>query len=390
MKKYALFLNTSEIGGAERSLIRQFELAEKISAAIFFIPNLGEKKAYDFLINKNYAVENFNFPSALYKISRQSNPLTWPFALLSSLFKSDHEQIIKKISEKDLIYLNGNKVGIYICLLCFYAKNKSQIIWHFRDYSPKNTLWRLILRCFFRFILNKINLKFVANSKSVAKDWEVLTSKKVTPIYNPVDDFEFKKDRSVQILGSASMLAPWKGVHEILICVKTYEKELKDLGIKKIKIFGDNIYKTNGPHQKYVHQLQALKSDLIEFCGNQPPAKIFAEIDILIHSSLKPEPFGRIITEAYKSGTSVITTGLGGASELVHNSFQEKCAETYAAGNTFELFNKIAQLITDKTLRVTLKNRALICVTEIEKNLPHDFSEILEKNEQQNESKQRS
>jgi glycosyltransferase involved in cell wall biosynthesis len=388
MNKIAIFFNTDEIGGAERSLIRQIELAGRNSVCDFYVPRISEKKLYDFLQSKNLVTHLFDFPDILYKISRSSSILTWPMAILSLILPSQiHNHNCALLKKYDIIYLNGNKVGLYLSLLCLFSNHKGRIIWHYRDYSPKSIILRKILSLLYFVLLKKINLNFAANSNSVAKDWEVLTSKNVTRIYNPVDDFKFKSDRPVEIIGSASMLAPWKGVQDILMCAKIYQKEIKELGIKKIKIYGVNIYKTDGPHQEFAKKLNELKSDLIEFSGNQSPQVIFEELDILIHSSLVAEPFGRVITEAFKSGTSVLTTGIGGAGEIIYNTNQEKCAETYAPGDLEQLFHKIRQLITDRTLRETLKNRAFVHVTDIEKNLPQEFREILDNNEQQGKNK---
>jgi glycosyltransferase involved in cell wall biosynthesis len=388
MNKIAVFFNTDEIGGAERSLIRQIELAGKASVCDFYIPKINDNKLSEFLEGKKLSNHLFEFPLVLYKVSRTSTLLAWPKAMLSLLLPSKiHQNNCDLLKKYEIIYLNGNKVGLYLSLLCLFSNHKARIIWHFRDYSPKKLVWRKILSFIYSILIKKTNLNFAANSNSVAKDWKFLTGKKVTKIYNPVDDFAFKIDKPVEIIGSASMLAPWKGVQDILMCAKFYQKELRDLGIKKIKIYGVNIYKTEGAHAKFGKTLIDLKSDLVEFAGNKPPKIIFEELDLLIHSSLVAEPFGRVITEAFKSGTGVISTGIGGAGEIIYNSNQEKCAEIYTPGDFHQLFHKIRLLITDRTLRETLKKRAFVHVTEIEKNLPHEFRELLENNEQQSKNK---
>jgi glycosyltransferase involved in cell wall biosynthesis len=388
MNSIAVFFNTDEVGGAERSLIKQFELAQKVSECDFYVPKINENKLNDFLLSKKFSTTLFDFPKILYKISRSSGLITWPMSVLSFFLPSAvHERNCNILKKYNIIYLNGNKVGLYLSILCYFSNNKARIIWHFRDYSPKSIIWRIFLSILYHFLIKKINLVFVANSNSVAKDWEILTRKNVIKIYNPVDHFDYKIDRPVQIIGSASMLAPWKGIQDILLCAKTYQQELKELGIRKIKIYGVNIYKTDGPHQEFAKKLKELSSDLVEFCGNKTPQIIFEELDILIHSSLTAEPFGRVITEAFKSGTGVITTGIGGAGEIIQNAKMEKCAEIYAPGDFHQLFRKIRLLVTDTTLRGTLKNRALANVTEIEKNLPQEFREILGINEQQGKNK---
>src|SRR5690606_1107486 len=94
------------------------------------------------------------------------------------------------------------------------------------------------------------------------------------------------------------------------------------LGYREIRIYGDNIYQTSGDHQGYKEQLEVISRMLkrlpVNFCGLKTPKEIFAEIDVLVHSSIAPEPFGRVIVEAMANGVAVLSTGLGGAQELVH------------------------------------------------------------------------
>ena len=59
-------------------------------------------------------------------------------------------------------------------------------------------------------------------------------------------------------------------------------------------------------------------SDRIHFVKfHQEPWRLYPEFDLVVHFSLRPEPFGRVITEAMASGVPVIAADAGGPREIV-------------------------------------------------------------------------
>ncbi|GFE68190.1 glycosyltransferase [Chroococcus sp. FPU101] len=60
--------------------------------------------------------------------------------------------------------------------------------------------------------------------------------------------------------------------------------------------------------------------------------------DLIAHTSILPEPFGRVIVEAMLCGRPVIAAGEGGVRELIEN---EKTGWLFASGNAQQLAEKI-------------------------------------------------
>ena len=83
----------------------------------------------------------------------------------------------------------------------------------------------------------------------------------------------------------------------------------------------------------------------------KPPLEIFNSIDLLIHPSLKKEPFGRILLEAMASQIPIITTGLGGAGELVKDQYN---GLHFIIHDYKGLFNKVDALVSSQELRKRL------------------------------------
>jgi len=90
-------------------------------------------------------------------------------------------------------------------------------------------------------------------------------------------------------------------------------------------------------------------ADRIGFTGFVPrPAAAIRTVDIVVHASNKPEPFGRVIVEAMACAKPVISTAMGGAAELVEDGVT---ALTYPAGDANVLAARILQLAADPGLR---------------------------------------
>jgi glycosyltransferase involved in cell wall biosynthesis len=83
----------------------------------------------------------------------------------------------------------------------------------------------------------------------------------------------------------------------------------------------------------------------------EKPAEAMRALDIVVHASTQPEPFGLVIAEALAAGRAVIVSGAGGAAELVT---PEVDALTHAPGNAAELASGIERLAMDAPLRARL------------------------------------
>jgi len=367
MKKIAVFMNTDRLGGAERSLIHQFKSLSTKNEYTFFIPRVSQSLELENFIMENgfQKVVFFDFPMSFYEQSRsrvevQKDMITDVFSLFV------HPVSFYNLNDFDTVYLNGNKVAFLFLSKTILKPFKGEVIWHLRDYfvfSKLMTMMFFVLKGFAR-----CKVKFVCNSFSVLRSLERSfwgdCEKKV--MYNMVGEaLPTRKLDGIKTIGLVSMLAPWKGIHEVILFASLYENELRKIGVEKIKIFGEAIYKTNGTHSHYKRDLKKLIDKLgvkiISLEGGKPPHEIFSEIDCLIHYSIKPEPFGRVITEAYEAGVPVISTGIGGAGELTFGGN----ALTVTPYDLQGLFDKIFDLSQNDILRNSLIQKAKNFVNQL-------------------------
>jgi glycosyltransferase involved in cell wall biosynthesis len=145
-------------------------------------------------------------------------------------------------------------------------------------------------------------------------------------------------------------LARWKGHEVFLDALAT----LRGTGRVRGYVIGGPIYQTDAS-QFSLPELRALAAarglgDTIGFTGriDDVPAALRA-LDIVVHASVEPEPFGLAIAEAMATGRPVIASRAGGAAEIA-----EAGALFHSPGNASELAQVIAQLAGDAALRVSL------------------------------------
>ena len=81
------------------------------------------------------------------------------------------------------------------------------------------------------------------------------------------------------------------------------------------------------------------------------PAAAMRALDIVVHASTKPEPFGLVIAEGMSCGRAVIVSAAGGADELVTSEID---ALTHPPGDVDGLARCIERLTTDSELRQRL------------------------------------
>jgi len=74
-------------------------------------------------------------------------------------------------------------------------------------------------------------------------------------------------------------------------------------------------------------------------------------LDVVVHASTEPEPFGMVIIEAMASGRPVIASEAGGARELFSDG---ENALAHSPGDSDSLATQILRLAADEDLRTRL------------------------------------
>jgi glycosyltransferase involved in cell wall biosynthesis len=106
-------------------------------------------------------------------------------------------------------------------------------------------------------------------------------------------------------------------------------------------------------YEAYLHRVarQEHVDSVVDFLGAQPKEAmpiIYAQSDLLLFTSLWPEPFGRVLVEAMASGVAVVGTATGGAAEIL---VENENALLFAPGDAIGLAGQVARLIERPLLR---------------------------------------
>lgn len=274
--------------------------------------------------------------------------------------------------QPDVIHSNGFKMHI---LGALSRPAAVPLIWHIHDYvSSRPFATRLMKQ------LSKRCAFIVANSNSVKSDIETVFGNQipVQTVYNAVDTNVFSAEGASLDLDQLSALPPpatavvrvgllatfarWKGQEVFLRAVSLIPKSIP----LRAYVIGDELYETDGS-QYSMTELKTVAenlgiSDRVGFTGFvSEPAAAMRALDIVVHASTQPEPFGLVIIEGMACGRAVIASEAGGAAELIED---RTTALGFVPGDAAQLAQRIMQLANDRDLRARLGSNGRVAVAE--------------------------
>ena len=262
----------------------------------------------------------------------------------------------------DILHTNGLKMH----LLGAWARSPgTAVVWHLHDYPSARALTARLLRGHVRRCAG-----IVTNSASVAADARSVFGDRVRidPVPNAVDLDRFSPDGPVLDLDRLAALPPaapgvvrvglvatfarWKGHLTFLSALARLSPDAR----VRAYVIGGPLYHTDRS-QFSAEELRGAAaalglSDRVGFTGPVPDtAPAYRALDVVVHASTEPEPFGLVIAEAMACGRPVVTTAAGGAAELATGAFH---ALVFPPGDAGALADRIAQLAADPGLRQRL------------------------------------
>jgi glycosyltransferase involved in cell wall biosynthesis len=264
--------------------------------------------------------------------------------------------------EPDIVHTNGFKMHV---LGAWSHPRNTPVIWHVRDYVSTRPLMKQLLRWHAGRVAAAIG-----NSNSVANDIQTVCGPELETlaIYNAIDLQRYSPaGEKIDLdslagltpapagtvrVGLAATLAHWKG-HAVFL--RALARLPQDLPYRAY-VIGGAIYQTENS-QRTLDELRALAVELgisekVGFTGYvaDAPCAIRA-LDVLVHASTQPEPFGRVIAEGMACGRAVIASAGGGAAELISEG---KDALAHPPGDDQALAARISELVRDPELRARL------------------------------------
>jgi glycosyltransferase involved in cell wall biosynthesis len=120
-------------------------------------------------------------------------------------------------------------------------------------------------------------------------------------------------------VGLVATYARWKGHLVFLEAAARLARERPGLAAR-FYVVGGPVYQTGAQFSAAELREQAAALGLagsVGFVGFQErPAAVYRALDVVVHASTRPEPFGLVIAEAMACGRAVVAARAGGAAEL--------------------------------------------------------------------------
>ena len=270
-------------------------------------------------------------------------------------------------STPDLVHTNGMKAH----LLALAAVPDLPRVVHLRDFASERPLSKTVLP------LLGFRSTVVTNSRAVAEDALALApSLRTRVVYNGINLAEFQPGLRVpERLATLAGLEPpapdvlnvglvatyawWKG-HRRFIAAAREVVAAEPARSLRFYIVGGPIYRAQGS-QLSVEELRRVVADhgLERQVGLVPfqtdAAAVYRDLDIVVHASERPEPFGRTIVEAMATGRAVVVARAGGAAELF---VEGETALGYDPSSPSTLTGAVLRLVRDPELRGRLGRSA--------------------------------
>jgi glycosyltransferase involved in cell wall biosynthesis len=268
----------------------------------------------------------------------------------------------------DLIHTNDGKSHALVSLA---APRGVPVIWHLRDFMGSRPVLRHVLRW-----LPRRPAACAAISEAVGRDASgSLGCRRVRVLLNAVDVEHFAPgppdagwlDAVAGIrtapgtvrVGLVSTYARWKGHMVFLEAAARLLREPRPVPLA-FYIIGGPIYRTAGSQISDAELREKMETlgiprgvGLAGFQQDTPA--VYRALDIVVHASTEPEPFGRTIAEAMACGRALIAAPVGGAAELFTDGLD---GVGVPAGRAAELAHAIHMLAGDPDRRDLLGRNA--------------------------------
>jgi glycosyltransferase involved in cell wall biosynthesis len=221
----------------------------------------------------------------------------------------------------DLVHTNTLKAALYGGLACRLAG--IPCLWHIRDRiepdylpGPAVRLVRSAARVLPRYV--------VANSESTLATLR-LPPRHGEAIPSPVDLAAFRDlplpaerpEAGGLRIGMVGRISPWKGQDLFL---RAFAQAFRE-GPEQAVIVGAPLF-AEEPFADHLEQVVAELglADRVEFRGfRKDIPQELGRLDVLVHASVTPEPFGQVVVEGMSAGLPVVAAGAGGPAEIITN-----------------------------------------------------------------------
>jgi glycosyltransferase involved in cell wall biosynthesis len=265
----------------------------------------------------------------------------------------------------DLVHVN-NSLAINFPSIIAAKVLGVPVVSHLRSFEEVYPLQRMAYK--------HVN-KSIAITKSVERFYHdrFADHGKIEMIYDGIDEHEIEVTNpdclrreygiygsGIVTVGIAAIFMNWKGIDVFIRAMKI----VKDVCPQVRGFVVGDCLAGDSEYKEFLFELsrELNVGDVVHFTGFRKDVyDVFSSLDVVVHASTSPEPFGRVIIEAMALGRPVIATALGGPLEIIkhgHNGF------LIEPGDPAALAEAIITLAADEKERTRIGRNASAHVNE--------------------------
>ncbi len=358
-KQKILFVDhVGVIGGAELCLFDISRYYSSHSSVLLFEDGPFREK----LEKNNIHVIVFPLSKNVLQVRKESH-FVFDLLVIPNIIKTTF-RIRKIIAKHDIIYANTQKSLILVAFFSVFFRKK--LIFHLHD-KLNAEHFSFLHRKIVTIIANLTCSDIIVNSKSTANSFSDNggNDKKTKLIYNGIDPEQFQKIEIADIIkekqklglsnqwiiGCFSRIAPWKGQHLLL-------EALPSLPNCTAIFVGDALF---GEEAEYFNRLKEITrekglNERVHFLGFKSDIALLMKIcNVIVHTSIVAEPFGRVIVEAMMAKVPVIASNEGGVKEIIEHG---KSGLLFKPGDSSDMVGMIKKILEDEQRSHEVVNNA--------------------------------
>lgn len=343
--------HVAQLSGGELALVRLLRVLRDVEAHVILSE---EGPLVDLLLREGISVEVLPMHTRTRQLRKDSvRPGSLPLLAMSDTL-AHTIRLAWRLHQlrPDIVHANSLKSGIYGSMAARIAC--VPLVWHLRDRLETDYLPRfavLLVRVLARNLADVV----VCNSNATRRALRSRTRSVVIPSVieppptapNPVEP----PRAGDLVVGIVGRLAPWKGQDVFL---RAFARAFPE-GRQTAVIVGGPLF--GEAEIAYAQGLRRLAEELgiagrVEFRGHRDDiVQELREMDVLVHASKTPEPFGQVVIEGMSANLPVVASRGGGPEEIITDGVD---GLLYARGDITALAQILVQLDAEADLRIRL------------------------------------
>ena len=314
--------HTAVLGGAELSLL-DIATAFRGRAAVALLEDGPLATA---LVSQNVAVIVIASGAALRRVKKNTrvpNPSALATALVGAF------ELARTARAFNVLYANSPKS--FLISVISGVLSRRPVVWHVRDIISREHFSRSNVRLLVA-AANRFAVRVVANSHATADAFVAAGGRRdiVRVVHNGIDAGPFdalpadtratvRQSLGIAddafVVGSFSRLNPWKGQRVLLDALEA----LPDV---HALVVGGALFSGEEPYEAELRARVATPglAGRVQLLGSRDDIpQLIAACDAVVHTSVLPEPFGRVLVEALLARRPLIASDAGGVREIVEH-----------------------------------------------------------------------